>query len=68
MVSLPGLGSAGDFFHSPVRVRLAATWTGAARMAGRATLVAMEVASLEARTREAIVNELEGRVVDGWMG
>lgn len=45
-------------------VRLAATW-GAARMAGRAALVAMEVASLEARTREAIVNELEGRV---WMG
>jgi hypothetical protein len=47
-------------------VRLEATWKGAARAAGRAALVAMEEASLEARTRvEAIVNDGEV-VMDGF--
>ena len=64
----PSAGRLSKFIHSPVMVRLEATWKGAARTAGRAALVAMEVASLEARTREAIVIELEGRVwVDGMM-
>lgn len=42
-----------------VRLEALATWT---RMAGRATLVAMDEARREARTRvEAISTEMEGR-------